>query len=166
MAIGANLPSNEGVQPFETCQRAAAALDGVAGLRAVGLSRWYQTAPMPPSGQPPYTNGVVSLEGAVLPEILLAALQRIEHRFGRIRTGINAPRTLDLDIIAMGGLVRAAPDPILPHPRMHLRAFVLAPLLDLAPDWRHPILGQTARALLAGLPDQGVNALAMQSPPA
>ena len=166
VAIGANLPSSDGVQPLETCRRAAAALDGVAGLRVVGLSRWYQTAPVPPSGQPPYINGVASLDGAVLPEILLAALQRIEHRFGRVRTGINAARTLDLDIIAMDGLVRAAPDPILPHPRMHGRAFVLAPLLDLAPDWRHPVLGQTARALLAGLPDQGVNALAMPSTPA
>jgi 2-amino-4-hydroxy-6-hydroxymethyldihydropteridine diphosphokinase len=152
--------------PLEICRRAAAVLTHLPGLRATGLSRWYETAPMPPSGQPPYINGMIRLEGVVLPEILLAALQRIESDFGRVRGEINAARTLDLDIVAMGGMIRAAPDPILPHPRMHLRAFVLAPLVDLAPDWRHPVLGQTARALLAGLPDQGVFALAMNTPPA
>ena len=59
----------------------------------------------------------------------------------------------------MGRLVRAAPDPVIPHPRMHERAFVLAPLLDVAPDWRHPVLNRSARALLAALPDQGVRPL-------
>lgn len=166
VAIGANLPSSDGLAPLETCQLAAVALEGVAGLRVTGLSRWYETTPIPPSGQPPYFNGMARLEGAVAPETLLAALQRIEHAFGRRRTEINAARTLDLDIIAMDGLIRRAPDPILPHPRMHLRAFVLAPLRDLAPDWIHPVLGQSARALLAGLPDQGVFALAMPCPPA
>jgi 2-amino-4-hydroxy-6-hydroxymethyldihydropteridine diphosphokinase len=166
VAIGANLPSDDGVPPLETCRRAAAALAGVVGLRVTGLSRWYETAPMPPSGQPPYVNGVARLEGAIDPAILLAALQRIEQDFGRVRTTLNAARTLDLDIVAMGNLIRAAPDPVLPHPRMHLRAFVLAPLLDLAPDWRHPVTGQTARALLAGLPDQGVIALAINPPAA
>jgi 2-amino-4-hydroxy-6-hydroxymethyldihydropteridine diphosphokinase len=165
IAIGANLPSCDGVKPLESCRRAAVLLGDLPGLRLTGLSRWYETAPMPPSGQPSYINGVARLEGAIEPEPLLAALQRIEHAFGRVRTEVNAARTLDLDIIAMGDLIRAAPDPILPHPRMHVRAFVLAPLLDLAPDWRHPVLGQSARALLAGLPDQGVFALAMSTPP-
>ena len=104
------------------------------------------------------------MEGDITPEALLTALQWIETRFGRVRTEINAARTLDLDIIAIDDLIRAAPDPIIPHPRMHLRAFVLAPLLDLDPDWRHPVLGLSGRALLAGLPDQGVFALAMQPP--
>jgi 2-amino-4-hydroxy-6-hydroxymethyldihydropteridine diphosphokinase len=166
VAIGANLASADGASPLVTCKQAAAALDGVAGLRLTGLSRWYETTPIPPSGQPPYINGVARLEGSSAPEFLLARLQRIEHDFGRVRGVANAARTLDLDIIAMGDLVCAAPDPILPHPRMHQRAFVLAPLLDLAPDWRHPVLGRTARALLDALPDQGVFALAMTSPPA
>lgn len=152
VAVGANLPGPDGAGPLQTCRRAAAALDGVAGLRVAGVSRWYETAPVPPSGQPPYVNGVVALDGSATPEALLAALQRIEQDFGRVRAEANAPRTLDLDIVAMADLVRAAPDPVLPHPRMHLRAFVLAPLLDLAPSWRHPVLGQSARALLHGLP--------------
>jgi 2-amino-4-hydroxy-6-hydroxymethyldihydropteridine diphosphokinase len=93
------------------------------------------------------------------PAALLAGLQAIERRGGRQRSVPNAARTLDLDIIAMGPegqAMRDAPDPILPHPRMHERGFVLAPLLDVAPDWVHPRLQRSARALLAGLPPQGV----------
>ena len=155
VALGANLPAADGTPPLETCRRAAASLHGLAGLRCVAVSRWFATAPMPPSGQPLYINGVARLEGAVEPDRLLAALQALEAAHGRQRSVPNAARTLDLDIVAMGALVRPASDPVLPHPRMHERAFVLAPLLDVAPDWRHPVIGQTARALLAALPDQG-----------
>jgi 2-amino-4-hydroxy-6-hydroxymethyldihydropteridine diphosphokinase len=84
---------------------------------------------------------------------------RIEAECGRERSMPNAARTLDLDIIGIGDVVRDAPDPILPHPRAHLRAFVLAPLADVAPDWVHPVLGQTAAALLAALPPQEIRVL-------
>ena len=90
------------------------------------------------------------------PAELLARLMAVEMACGRQRSVPNAARTLDLDIIAIDGLVRAAPDPILPHPRAHLRAFVLAPLADVAPGWVHPVLGRTAAALLAGLPPQDI----------
>ena len=83
----------------------------------------------------------------------------IEATCGRERSVPNAARTLDLDIIAIGGMVRTAPDPILPHPRAHLRAFVLLPLMDVAPTWVHPLFGKTAEELLADLPPQGVNVL-------
>ena len=79
--------------------------------------------------------------------------------FGRRRGLTNAARTLDLDIIAIGGLLRAGPDPILPHPRAHERAFVLAPLADVAPAWVHPLLGLTAAELLARLPPQSIRVL-------
>jgi 2-amino-4-hydroxy-6-hydroxymethyldihydropteridine diphosphokinase len=154
IALGANLPSADGVLPLQTCQRAARSLDGLLGLRCVALSRWFQTAPIPPSGQPPYINGVARLEGSADPASLLAALQAIEAAHGRVRSAANAPRTLDLDIIAMDDLVRSAADPVLPHPRMHQRAFVLAPLLDVAPDWWHPVLKQSAKSLLSALPPQ------------
>ncbi len=156
VSIGANLPGPDGASALTTCRRAAVALDTLAGLRLKGLSRWYATDPMPPSGQPPYINGVALLTGAADPAGLLAALQAIEHAFGRVRGLPNAARTLDLDIVAMDGIVREAPDPILPHPRAHLRAFVLTPLLDVAPAWGHPLLGRPAAALLAELPLQGV----------
>ena len=160
VALGANLPGENGTPPVETCRLAAAALDGILGMRCTARSRWFATQPMPPSGQPPYINGVARLEGVVDPATLLAALQGIEAAHGRQRSTLNAARTLDLDIVAMDALVRAAPDPVLPHPRMHQRAFVLAPLLDVAPDWVHPVLNLRAEALLAMLPDQGVRPLA------
>ena len=137
VAIGSNLGDAAGHPPLEICRRAAMALDGLVGLRAVAVSRWYRSAPQPPSDQPDFINGVARLAGKVAPEVLLAALQRMEAAAGRVRGVTNAARVLDLDIIAMGDLVCSAPDPILPHPRAHMRAFVLAPLAEVAPDWRH-----------------------------
>jgi 2-amino-4-hydroxy-6-hydroxymethyldihydropteridine diphosphokinase len=132
------------------------------GARLVGLSRWFESAPVPPSSQPPYVNAVASLRADTKrldPAVLLACLMDIETRCGRQRGTPNAARTLDLDIIGIGDLIRAAPDPILPHPRAHLRAFVLAPLLDVAPNWVHPVLGRSAAALLAALPPQQIRPL-------
>jgi 2-amino-4-hydroxy-6-hydroxymethyldihydropteridine diphosphokinase len=159
VAIGANLPAPDGAPPIATCRAAAAALGALPGLRLRGLSRWYRTAPMPPSGQPAYVNAVAHLTGTIEPEALLAALLALEARAGRVRGLPDAARTLDLDIVAMGDLVREAPDPILPHPRAHQRRFVLMPLADVAPGWVHPVLGRTVEALVAALPDQGVVAL-------
>jgi 2-amino-4-hydroxy-6-hydroxymethyldihydropteridine diphosphokinase len=167
IAIGANLPGPLDTPPIETCRLAAMALDALPGLRLRALSRWYRTAPVPPSGQPPYVNGVAIAQcepGAAEPDpaVLLAALQAIEARAGRVRGAPNAARTLDLDIIAMGPggqLVRATPDPMLPHPRAHQRAFVLVPLLDVASDWVHPVLGRCASDLLRDLPSQGIDPL-------
>jgi 2-amino-4-hydroxy-6-hydroxymethyldihydropteridine diphosphokinase len=163
VAIGANLPAPLGTQPIETCRRAAAALDGLPGLRLRALSRWFRTAPVPPSGQPPYVNAVTVLQeepGTAGPEpaSLLAALQGLEARAGRVRGEPNAARPLDLDIIAMGQdcqLVRTMPDPVLPHPRAHERAFVLVPLLDVAPGWVHPVLRRGVRDLLGDLLSEG-----------
>ena len=151
VAIGANLPGPDGAAPLATCQRAAAALDALPGLRLMALSRWHTTAPDPPSDQPSYVNAVALLHGTIDPATLLAALQAIETAAGRRRSVANAARTLDLDIVAMGDLVRAAPDPVLPHPRAHLRGFVLRPLAEVAPTWRHPLLGQPVSALIAAL---------------
>jgi 2-amino-4-hydroxy-6-hydroxymethyldihydropteridine diphosphokinase len=163
VAIGANLPGPDGAPPVETCRAAARALATLPGSRLEAISRWYETEPVPPSGQPNYVNGVARLarspNAAIGPEELLAALQAIEVRFGRKRAEPNAARTLDLDLIDMDGLVRSAPDPILPHPRAHLRAFVLLPLLDVAPDWVHPGNGRMGRELLAGLDRTGVRLL-------
>ncbi len=152
VALGANLPGPDGRAPLETCRAAAAALDALPGLRLVALSRWYRTPPDPPSDQPWYINAVARLAGAADPAALLAALHVLEAAAGRVRPGAaNAARPLDLDLIAIGGLVRAAPDPVLPHPRAHLRGFVMAPLAEVAPGWMHPLLGRTAAALAAEL---------------
>jgi 2-amino-4-hydroxy-6-hydroxymethyldihydropteridine diphosphokinase len=167
VAIGANLPAPDGRAPIDTCRQAAIALDALPGLRLRGLSRWYLTAPVPPSGQPRYVNAVALLRaepGSAGPDpgVLLAAFQSMEADAGRIRSEPNAARPLDLDIIAMGPcgqLVRTTPDPVLPHPRTHERAFVLAPLLDVAPDWIHPVLRRRAVELLAALPQQALRRL-------
>ncbi len=159
VAIGANLPGPDGSPPLETCRAAAVALDALPGLQLRGLSLWYRTAPVPASDQPDYINGVAHLEGAAEPASLLAALGTIESRAGRRRGAPNAARSLDLDIIAMGGLVRPGPDPILPHPRAHERAFVLLPLRDVAPYWVHPVFGRTVGELIAALPPGGVGVL-------
>jgi 2-amino-4-hydroxy-6-hydroxymethyldihydropteridine diphosphokinase len=170
VALGANLPGPDGRDALATCRAAAAALDALPGLRLRALSRWYATAPVPAApGSPDYVNGVALLApraGAAPPEpaALLAALQGLEARFGRVRPYPNAPRTLDLDLIDLDGALREAPDPVLPHPRAHLRGFVLAPLADVAPGWVHPRLGLGVAPLLSGLGLDGVRVLAEARP--
>ena len=166
VALGANLPGPDGAPALETCRAAAAALDALPGLRLRAMSRWWTTPPVPPKqGAPDYVNGVALLSGAAPdPAALLRALQAIEARFGRVRPYPNAPRTLDLDLLALGEMVRDVPDPILPHPRLHLRAFVLAPLCDIAPGWMHPRLGRTAAEWLAEADRAGIRALSVLRP--
>jgi 2-amino-4-hydroxy-6-hydroxymethyldihydropteridine diphosphokinase len=162
IAIGANLPGPAGAFPLVTCRMAVEALRDLPGLRLQAVSHWYETDPVPPSGQPPYVNGMARLEPAGPmpdPAALLARLQAIEARCGRQRGLPNAARTLDLDIVAIGALVRDSPDPVLPHPRAHQRGFVLRPLADVAPDWVHPALHRSVSDLLAELPPDGVRRL-------
>lgn len=161
IGIGANLPSSFGTTR-ETCERAVAAL-ATAGLRIVARSRWYETAPMPTSDQPWYVNGVVAVETDVNPTELLQILHEIEARFGRVRRIRNEARVLDLDLLAYDDRVASDPTaaPILPHPRLRERAFVLLPLAELAPDWRHPETGERIDALIARLdPSQQTRILA------
>ena len=151
VAIGANLPSAAGTAR-ETCVAAVAALAD-RGLAVVRRSRWFESPPDPPSDQPWYVNGVVAVTTDLSPEALLAVLQAIESGFGRVRGARNAARTLDLDLIDYDGLVRPGPEaPVLPHPRMDRRAFVLYPLADIAPNWRHPRSGIALTDLIKALP--------------
>jgi len=156
VAIGANLPNSFGETPLQICERAARDVADMPGIRNVTRSRWYSTAPIPPSDQPRYINGILHLKSNATPEALLAALHGIEQRAGRVRGKLNAARTLDLDIVDMAGLLRGHPDPVLPHPRAHLRAFVLLPLRDVAPGWVHPATGQGIGTLIAALPAQDI----------
>jgi 2-amino-4-hydroxy-6-hydroxymethyldihydropteridine diphosphokinase len=150
IALGSNLPGPTG-GPRETLERALAAFPK-AGLGLLARSPWYRSAPVPPSDQPWFVNGVARVTcDTADPADLLDRLHTLEADFGRKRDGTpNAARTLDLDLLDMDGMVRTDA-PILPHPRMTARAFVLLPLADVAPDWRHPVGGQAIATLIAAL---------------
>jgi 2-amino-4-hydroxy-6-hydroxymethyldihydropteridine diphosphokinase len=151
IGIGANLPSAHGA-PRATCEAALAELArrGVAVLR---VSRWYETAPVPASDQPWFVNAVAEVETALAPQALLAVLHEVERLFGRERTVPNAARTLDLDLIAYHDRVIDDPGLRVPHPRLAERVFVLLPLADIAPGWRHPVTGVRVAELIARLPE-------------
>ena len=159
IAVGANLPSPVHGSPRATCEAALAEL-ARRGLRIVRRSRWFESAPVPVSDQPWYVNGVVAVATDLPPAELLALLHEVEHQFGRERREVNAARVLDLDLVAYGDLVRTDPPPVLPHPRMAERAFVVLPLADVAPDWRHPVTEKSIADLCAALPaDQSMRPL-------
>ena len=151
IGIGANLPSSGHGEPRDTCEAALDAMAGT-GIDIVGRSRWYRSAPVPKSPQPWYVNGVARADTALTPAPLMAALRAIEADFGRTREELNEARILDLDILAHGETVSGGADGvILPHPRLHERAFVLLPMRELAPDWRHPATGRGIDGLIAAL---------------
>lgn len=143
IALGANMPFGE--------LRGAAMLAGAlarmqeTGLKLLRCSSAWETDPWPPSDQPVFVNAVAEVEvGAHTPDSLFRELRGIESEFGRVRRERWGPRTLDLDVLDLGGLVGEFGDISLPHKRLHERAFVLAPLAEIAPDWRHPVLGASA----------------------
>jgi 2-amino-4-hydroxy-6-hydroxymethyldihydropteridine diphosphokinase len=152
IALGANLPSAAG-GPQQTLEAALKRLDA-SGVRVVARSRWYRTAPVPVSDQPWFVNGVARVETTLEPGGLLALLRQVEQEFGRQRTVRNAARKLDLDIIDYDGRIENTPELTLPHPRMQDRAFVLLPLAEIAPAWRHPTRGNTVESLISALPPE------------
>jgi 2-amino-4-hydroxy-6-hydroxymethyldihydropteridine diphosphokinase len=127
------------------------------GIDVVARSSWWRSQAWPDPNDPPFLNGVVRVRTALDPHGLMAALGRIEEAFGRRRGARNAPRTLDLDLIAYGREHGDCDGLILPHPRAAERLFVMGPLAEIAPEWRHPVLGETAEALQR-LAEVGVDA--------
>lgn len=150
IGLGGNLPSEVG-DPRRTLVAALAELE-TQGYATLARSPLYRTAPVPVSDQPWFVNAVARLAPIGAPEDLLDVLLAVERRFGRRRGAPNAARTLDLDLLAFEEICHESPRLVLPHPRLHQRAFVLQPLMDIAPDWRHPRSGLSTRQLLAALP--------------
>jgi len=148
IGLGANIGD-----PWKQLRGALAALDEIPGTRVTRSSSCWRTAPIGYAAQPDFVNAVAEVETAQAPRALLDALLAIEKRFGRERGFANAPHTLDLDLLLYGARVIAEPDLRVPHPRMHERAFVLAPLVEIAPGVEIPGKGKAA-ALLAAIEDQ------------
>ena len=165
IGIGSNLAAPPFGSPEDTVNAAIAQLPAI-GIAVVLGSRWYLSEPVPPSDQPWYVNGVAAIETGLTPAALLTALLLLETRFGRHRSVPNAARTLDLDLLDYDGRRCASKRLTLPHPRLHERRFVLAPLAEIAPDWCHPRLGVSAKELLLRLAPGGpVCALVDKAPP-
>jgi len=150
IALGANIPSRAGPPP-ETLKAALAAL-AAANVAVLKISSFHETAAWPDPSDPPFTNAAASLRSSLQPFALLELLHAIETDFGRVRSRANAPRTLDLDLLAHGRTVLTDERLILPHPRLAERRFVLQPLAEIAPAWRHPVTGLTPVQMLAALP--------------
>ena len=153
IALGANLPSECG-PPAATLAAALGRLEAL-GLNIVSVSSFYKSPAWPDPSDPPFVNAVAAIRTGLQPPELLGLLHKVETEFGRMRSVPNAPRTLDIDLIDQDGLVRCG-DVVLPHPRMADRSFVLAPLAEITPGWRHPVTGESAGEMLARLPDRDV----------
>ncbi len=153
VGLGANLG-----EPALTLQQAFAALHELPDTALVSRSSLYRSQPLD-AGGPPFVNAVAALETRLPAEALLEELLAIEHRFGRQRPYLHAPRTLDLDLLLYGDAVCRTPALTLPHPRLHLRAFVLVPLLEIAPTIAAPGLGPLS-PFLPALAGQAIERLA------
>ncbi len=149
IALGANLGNRE-----ETFSRVLTDLEREVG-QVIRRSAWYETKPVlhpaePTYGQPSFLNGIVLMESALAPIVVLERMHCIEAERGRNRlleTKAWSPRIIDLDLLAAEGKVMHTPGLVLPHPELHRREFVLEPLCEIAPDWVHPLFNKTARAL-------------------
>ena len=147
IGIGGNLPCATFGPPRRTCG-AALSLLAARGVEIVARSRWFESAPVP-------TSGVAAVATTLDAEALVAEVLHVEAELGRQRSIPNAPRTIDIDVLAYDDVIITADHPgavEIPHPRLHVRAFVLMPLHDIAPDWRHPVSGAALSTLIEALP--------------
>jgi 2-amino-4-hydroxy-6-hydroxymethyldihydropteridine diphosphokinase len=156
IALGSNLDSEYGGR----AETLFAASERLARLgRVTARSSLYETEPVGDHDQPTFLNAAVALETQLEPQPLLRALLAIERQLGRDRSRgvLRGPRTLDLDLLVMDDCIVAGEQLTLPHPGLAQRRFVLAPLVEIAPQLRHPQLNRTMAELLALLPDEGEN---------
>lgn len=154
ISLGANLPASKTQTALQTLKQVVGELTQDPRLEVVRVSPWYASAPVPISDQPWFVNGAAQIDTDLAPAALLTVLHEVEERHGRVRRERNAPRILDLDLLAYHDQIFSGSEPgdlIVPHPRLGERAFVLLPLHDIAPDWHHPLNGFGILDLLADM---------------
>ena len=147
IGAGANLD-----EPVRQIRQAQDALQKSPGVTLLSASSLYRTQPVGPVEQPPFVNAVFSLEPEIGPHDLLSLLLDIEQKMGRVRGERWGPRVIDLDLLFYGEEIIEEQGLEVPHPRLHERRFVLAPLAEIAPDVVHPVIKKSVSELLAGLP--------------
>ena len=152
VGIGSNLCSKKYGEPVDNCKEAIEVLKKEMIIES--FSPWYQSEPLPVSNQPWYINGVLKVKTSLNPNNLLKTLLKIENSFGKKRKKKNEPRVIDLDLLTYNDLVIDSKLLVIPHARMHIRRFVLDPLIDIAPEWVHPILKIKATELRKKIKDQ------------
>ncbi len=152
IGLGANLSNPRYGGPREACEAALDALRA-AGIEVLRRSRWYRSAPVPASDQPWFVNAVAEVRTGLSAAELLDLLQGIEREMGRVRRVRDEARVIDLDLLIYGETLSGPGEtPVLPHPRLAERAFVVLPLAELAPDWRHPGSGRSLQEMIRALP--------------
>jgi 2-amino-4-hydroxy-6-hydroxymethyldihydropteridine diphosphokinase len=154
IGLGANLGD-----PRRQVAEALARLATAEEVEVVKVSSFYLNPPLGPPEQPWYVNAVAQVRTRLTPEELLRVLHRVEQELGRVRRERWGPRVIDLDLLLYNGVILQDPEVWLPHPEMHRRAFVLAPLAEIAPEAWHPVLNKTAAELLAALDPEERNSL-------
>ena len=146
VAIGSNLSSKEFGKPIDNCYEVLKVLSKMFILKK--KSSFYKSEPIPKSNQPWYVNGVIEIASSADPHKILEILLNIENSFGRQRKKKNESRVIDLDLLSYNDKLIETNSLVLPHPRMHLRNFVLKPILDIDPNWIHPLLKKTVKELI------------------
>lgn len=162
IGIGGNLPGKQGQTPYQSALAVIEQLSHHTNILSCQVGGWYKTAPVPISDQPWYINSVIKIEIDCDAASLLSILQQLEYQSGRERSIANAARSMDLDILDFNHQIIETEALSIPHPRLHQRAFVLYPLRDVCPDWRHPISGKSLDQLIEALdPEQSIQPLEM-----
>ncbi len=155
IGVGGNINSENGIHPVETCNNAIRLFQDYS-IKVIKQSKWYNSEPIPKSDQPNFFNCVVIASTLLNEYDVLKILHKIEAEFGRRRNDINAARSIDLDLIDYSNKVLKSSNLIIPHPRAHLRKFVMGPLAEINPSWIHPILKVNVLDILKKLDKQKI----------
>ena len=155
IALGSNLNSETFGTPLENCLKAIEFIK--KEYKILNVSNFYETEPIPKTDQPFFVNAVISVETKDKPNNILKNLMLIEKKFKRIRKKKNESRSIDLDLLSYNNEIKSSPDLILPHPRMHLRKFVMMPICDIDENWVHPLLKKKARKIVKELANQKIS---------